>query len=215
VTRLSPIFSFVLMLLAGLAGGLFVTYKVLELPKPPGAQRYGQWVSWLANNNNDFDPYSQAFFARRGDIPLTPLEGIALFASEDQDGKSLIAKCSYEISGVFPITRAWTLHAYTASGILLTNAAERSGFTSSEVVLDNGLTKILISSEPQPGNWMPSNWMPSNGMPSNGTPNNGTSSGNDQDFVLVLRFYESAFSSAGSLFEVGRLPSLRRVGCSP
>jgi hypothetical protein len=205
VTRLSPIFSFVLMLLAGLAGGLFVTYKVLELPKPPGAQRYGQWVSWLANNNNDFDPYSQAFFARRGDIPLTPLEGIALFASEDQDGKSLRAKCSYEISGVFPVTRAWTLHAYTASGILLTNAAERSGFTSSEVVLDNGVTKISISSEPQPGNWMPTNWMPTNLV----------SSGNDQDFVLVLRFYESAFSSGGSLLEVGRLPRLLRVGCSP
>jgi hypothetical protein len=199
VTRLSPIVFFVLMLLAGLAGGLFVSYKVLELPKPPGAQRHNQWVSWLANNNNDFDPYSQAFFARRGDIPLTPLEGIALFASEDQDGKSLNAKCSYDISGVFPVSRAWTLHAYTPSGLLLTNAAERSGFTSSEVILDNGTTKISISSEPQPGNWMPTNWAQGD---------------REQVFVLVLRFYESAFSSGSSLIEVGRLPRLLRVGCS-
>jgi hypothetical protein len=193
VTRLSPIIAFVLMLLAGLAGGLFVTYSILGLQKPLGAQRYGVWVTWSANNSNDFDPYSRAFFARRGDIPLTPLEGIALFAKGDSEGKLLNPRCSYEMAGAFPSARAWTLFMYSPSGALIATESRRSGFTSSEVVQDNGLTKITISPEPQPGNW----------LPTSGT----------NPFILTLRFYDSPLSTVGSVLEVERLPTLTRIGC--
>jgi hypothetical protein len=166
---------------------------VLDLPKPPGALRYGVWVTWLSNNGNEFDPYSRAFFARRGDIPLTPLEGIALFASAESDGTKLNSKCTYEVAGTFPAARAWTLFTYLPSGVLITSESRRSGFTSAEVALENGQTKIVVSPEPQPGNWLPTR--------------------GDTQFVIVLRFYDSPVSLVGSVLDIERLPSLRKIGC--
>jgi hypothetical protein len=193
VKHLSPIIAFVLMLLAGLAGGLVLTKTLLAMQKPIGAQKYGVWVTWSADNGNDFDPYSRAYFARRGEMPITPLEGIALFAHEDGERRLLNTRCTYEIAGTFPAARAWTLFLYQPNGVLIANGALRSGFTSSEVVQEGGGTKITISPEPQPGNWLPTN--------------------DDRTFVLVFRFYDSPLSTVGSVLDVERLPSLKRIGC--
>jgi hypothetical protein len=193
VTRLSPILGLILMLLAGLAGGLALTRTALDWLKPPGAFRYSAWVTWLPTNGNAYDPYSQAVFARRGDIPLTSVEGIAFFASVDQDGTRLNSRCTYEIAGLFPPARAWTLFAYRPSGLQLVNDTGRAGFTSSEVVLHNGLIKIILSPEPQAGNWLPST--------------------GDTDVTVLLRLYDTPLSAAGSVLDVGRLPVVRRLGC--
>ena len=170
-----------------------MTKTLLALQKHIGAQKYGVWVTWSANNGNDFDPYSRAYFARHGVTPITPLEGIALFASEDREGRVLNSRCTYEIAGSFPVARAWTLFIYEPSGAVITNESLRSGFTSSEVIQEGGGTRITISPEPQPGNWLPMK--------------------DDKTFVLVFRFYDSPLSTVGSVLDLERLPTLVRTGC--
>jgi hypothetical protein len=193
VTRLASIFAFAAMLLLGLAGGLFATSRALTAARPVGALQYGSWVAWPAAGAANSDPYSLAFFARRGDIPMTPVEGLAFFASRDSDGALLEARCSYAITGVFPPARTWTLFAYRPDGSLIASPGGRPGFTSAETVLDGSGMRIALSALPQTGNWLP--------LPADGT------------FVLVLRFYDTPLSAVASVLDSNRLPILRRAGC--
>jgi hypothetical protein len=199
VNRLASIFAFAAMLLLGLAGGLFATSRALTSTKPIGAIQYGSWVAWPAAGAANPDPYSLAFFARRGDIPMTPVEGLAFFASRDSDNAPLEGRCSYELVGVFPPARTWTLFAYRPDGSLIssplaTNPAGRPGFTSAETVLDGSQMRIALSALPQTGNWLR--------LPVDGS------------FVLALRFYDTPLSAVASVLDSGRLPTLRRTGCA-
>jgi hypothetical protein len=193
VTRFASIFAFAAMLLLGLAGGLFATSRALTSAKPFGAIQYGSWVAWPSAGASNPDPYSLAFFARRGDIPMTPVEGLAFFASRDADNAPLDGRCSYEVAGVFPPARTWTLFAYRPDGSLIASPGGRPGFTSAETVLDGSRTRIALSALPQTGNWLP--------LPADGA------------FVLALRFYDTPLSAVASVLDSARLPVLRRTGC--
>jgi hypothetical protein len=194
VTRLSSIFAFVLMLASGLAGGVWVTTRVLDGGATPGAMRYGAWVLWPKAGAPDADPYSLAVFARRGDVPMSPAEGLAFFASGDTAGNTLRGSCTYEIQGQFPQARAWTLTIYKPDGQLLVGPSGRSGFTSAEALVEGAQVRILLSSQPQPGNWLP--------IAASDSP------------VLALRLYETPLSAVASALDSARLPEVRRIGCA-
>ncbi len=181
------------MLLVGLAGGLFATWHILSASKPPGAIKYGSWVVWPAAGSSNPDPYSLAYFARRGDIPLAPVEGLAFFASRDSDDAVLEGRCTYEITGAFPPARAWTLFVFQADGRVISSPAGRPGFTSVETILEGAVTRIALSASPQTGNWLQ---IPPAGQ-----------------FILALRFYDTPLSAVASVLDDARLPALRRVGC--
>ena len=119
VNRLSSIFAFVLMLASGLALGVWLTTRVLDGGATPGALRYGPWILWPKAGAPDADPYSLAVFARRGDVPMSPAEGLAFFSSRDSAGDVLRGSCTYEIQGQLPQARAWTLTIYKPDGRLL------------------------------------------------------------------------------------------------
>ena len=70
MTRISTILAFVLMLAAGLTGGVALTWNVLDRWVAPGMTRHGPWVSWLKAGAPDADPYSLAAMARRGAIAV-------------------------------------------------------------------------------------------------------------------------------------------------
>lgn len=182
------------MLASGLAVGVWVTTRVLDGGATPGAMRYGAWVLWPKAGAPDADPYSLAVFARRGDVPMSPAEGLAFFASGDTAGNTLRGSCTYEIQGQFPQARAWTLTIYQPDGQLLVGPSGRSGFTSAEALVEGAQVRILLSSQPQPGNWLP--------VAASDSP------------VLALRLYETPLSAVASALDSARLPEVRRIGCA-
>jgi hypothetical protein len=189
----SPIVAFVLMLVAGLVIGLWSAGRVLGSRTAPGATSHGPWVAWHKAGGADADPYSLAAFARRGDVPMAPGEGLALFAARDSDGGRLRTACRYELRGAFPPSRAWTLTAYRADGRLAASPSGRTGFTSAEALVEDGAIAIALSPEPASGNWLPL--------------------AGDEPMILALRFYDTALSAAGAAIDDGRLPVIRRLGC--
>ncbi len=189
----SPVVAFVLMLVAGLILGLWSAGQVLGSGGVPGATSHGPWIAWHKAGGADADPYSLATFARRGDVPMAPGEGLALFATRDSDGSDLRTACRYELRGTFPPSRAWTLTAYRADGRLAASPSGRTGFTSAEALVEDGSIVVVLSPEPAAGNWMPLV--------------------GDEPMVLALRFYDTALSAAGAAIDARRLPALRRLGC--
>jgi hypothetical protein len=194
VTRLSSIFAFLLMLASGLALGVWLTTRVLDGGATPGTMRYGAWILWPKAGAPDADPYSLAVFARRGDVPMSPAEGLAFFSSRDSAGDALRGSCTYEIHGIFPQARAWTLTTYKPDGQLLVGPSGRSGFTSAEALVEGAQVRILLSAQPQPGNWLP--------VVTGDSP------------VLALRLYETPLSAVASALDSARLPEIRRIGCA-
>jgi hypothetical protein len=189
-----PIAALALMLASGLALGLWSSWRVLASGAGPGSVSYGPWTVWPRAGAADADPYSLATFSRRGDIPMTPGEGLAFFAARDSDGSGLRSGCRYLVAGALPPARAWTLTAYAPDGGLLTGPSGRSGFTAAEALVEDGRIAIAISPEPRPGNWLPL--------------------AGDRRFVLALRLYETPVSGAATSMDAMRLPAIERQGCS-
>jgi len=181
------------MLAVGLTGGIAFTWTLLDRWIAPGMTRHGPWVSWLKAGAPDADPYSLAAMARRGEIPMTPPEGLAFFASRDDAGSALDTACHYEIAGSMPPARAWTMTLYSPDGRLRRGPSGRSGFTSAEALHDGPRLAIQLSAAPQPGNWIPLIV--------------------DGRMVVALRFYDTPLSAEAAAPDAGRLPSIRRVGC--
>ena len=189
----ASIVAFVLMLAGGLLIGLWTAGSVLGSGHGPGSTLHGPWIAWHKAGNADADPYSLAAFARRGDIPMAPGEGLALFADRDSGGGRLRSACRYEIAGAMPQSRAWTLTAYRPDGRLIASPSGRTGFNSAEALVDGGAVSITLSSDPAPGNWMPL--------------------AGDGSLILTLRLYDTPLSAAGAAIDARRLPEIRRLGC--
>ncbi|MGL4635854.1 MAG: DUF1214 domain-containing protein [Beijerinckiaceae bacterium] len=193
MTRLASILSVVVMLVLGLCLGLAITLKSLLSTSAPGSVSHASWVLWPKAGAPDPDPYSKAIHARRGDIPMAQGEGLALFAFKDAQRRPLSGNCRYEVSGVFPTARVWTIAAYHVDGRLIDNPAARHGITSAEAVLESGQTRIQIAAAAQPGNWLPVE--------------------KSSPFVLVLRFYETPLSAVASVLDWSRMPRLSVLDC--
>jgi hypothetical protein len=121
-----------------------------------GEVRAGAWIALPNSGGPDADPYTLAFLARTGEVPLGSGEGTTFTAEVDDAGEPLDGRCVYELSGQMPPARVWTLTPYNAAGALMTNAARRTGFHSREIVRKaDGSVDIVVSSDVAPGNWLP------------------------------------------------------------
>jgi hypothetical protein len=179
-------------LAAGLVGGLALTASMLDAAHVPGASRVGSWTVWPRAGAADADPYTRAFFAKRGEIAMSPAEGLAFHALQDAAGRDLTANCTYRIAGRMPPARIWTLAAYRPDGSLLANTAQRHGLTSFEAV--GGLdADIVVSGDASPGNWLP--------LPTGGR------------FVLLLRLYDTPLAAVAVALDPERLPRIERLEC--
>jgi hypothetical protein len=189
----SSILLLTLMPIIGLVGGYMLTQRLMRPDIVPGAIRYGAWHVWPRAGAPDADPYSRAVIARRGDVPMSPAEGLALFSDRDSDGRLLVGSCSYEVMGTFSSARAWSVSLFDRDGKLLTGRSGRAVLTSAEAIPDRAGYKIILSADPQPGNWLPLN--------------------SDGRVTMALRFYETPLSAAASGLDAARLPQVRRLAC--
>ncbi|MGO9005939.1 MAG: DUF1214 domain-containing protein [Beijerinckiaceae bacterium] len=191
---MTTLFRFVLTALAGTLLGLAATYFVLQSGPWFGRIEVGPWLVAHGHTSAEIDPYARAAFARTGEVPLAPAEGVTFLARTDSAGDRLEPRCNYVLSGQVPASRYWSLTLVTPSGALVDNPAKRYGFTSAEILrAADGSFEIVISSHARPGNWLPA-----------ATP---------QAFNLVLRLYDTLLDFGTSPLDKSALPQIRRGAC--
>lgn len=146
----------ILILAIGAAFGLGLTWFTMVNGYGPGLVRSGPWETWPKAGTEAADPYARAALARAGELPLELADGVAFVATKDANGRTLDGRCDIRLSGSLPQARFWTLTATDGQGRLIENAADRSGFTSAEVVWNrDGTLDVVLGPRARPGNWLP------------------------------------------------------------
>jgi hypothetical protein len=181
-----------LMVAAGV--GLGATWLTLTHGAAFGALQLGAWTAWPKNGSANIDPYARADIARTGTLPVALGDGMAFYASADDQGRSFNGRCDVEISGTTPPARYWTLTLYDHDGRLVPNAINRYGFTSHEVIRrQDGTFTIRVTPRARPGNWLPT--------------------GGIGSYELVLRFYDTPVGVATRAGREAPMPAITTRGC--
>jgi hypothetical protein len=173
--------------------GLGSTWYALTQSLSFGALELGAWKGFPRNGTVAIDPYARAAIARNGELPVGSGDGVAFTTAADDDGRALDGRCDVVVRGTTPPARYFTLTLYTPSGELVANALGRHGFTSEELVRDaSGEFDITVSSRARPGNWLPT--------------------GGIENYVLMLRFYDTSLGIATRAGREAPMPAIRSTG---
>ncbi len=188
--------NFALFLLLSLAGGFASAWYGIEIGSRLTTERHGPWRSWIAAGRPDADPYTRAYMARSGRLPITSTSARYYLAREDSEGNALDERCEYVIEGRGPTGGWWSLAAYDADGRLMRNPAERYAFNSASLLrAPDGSWQIRLARDARAGNWLPVS--------------------GDNGLALMLRVYGSGVRGELSAAAQGGLdlPAVRRVRC--
>lgn len=188
-------FKAVLVAIVGVALGLLATWLSIDEGRGFGAVRAGPWIGWPRAGTAAADPYAKAAMSRTGEIPLGLAEGLSFIARTDSQNRPLQKNCTYTIKPPVPVARYWAISLATPEGQVTNNDFGRTGLTSSEIVrTGSNQFSITISTDVQSGNWLPIN--------------------GKNDFVLVLRLYDTPVSAAASTLRAADMPGIFRGTCS-
>lgn len=175
--------------------GLGLTQYALTRGTAFGAITIGAWTAWPKTGTADIDPYARAAIARSGELPIGSGDGIAFFATSDDNGHALDGRCVVTLSGTTPPARFWTITFYDLDGRLVPNPADRYGFTSQEISRRaDGTFEIVLSARARPGNWIPT--------------------GGIDRYVVVLRLYDTPVGVATRTAKDAPMPSLSEGACT-
>lgn len=184
------------MFLGALVIGLGSAWYMIEEGSALTTSQIGPWSVWRSAGKPDADPYTIAYMARAGRLPINATTALYFFAERDNDGAALESRCEYVIDGK-PINSAWwSLAAYDGTGRLIPNKAGRHSFNRTDVARRaDGSFRIVLARSARPGNWLPS-------------AQQGT-------LKLVLRAYSlrDAERIVGSGTNELSLPTIRKVVC--
>ncbi|WP_428029236.1 DUF1214 domain-containing protein [Ancylobacter sp.] len=185
---------FLLTLAIGAAVGLGLTWITMVNGYGPGLVRSGPWETWPRAGTETADPYARAAFARAGELPLELADGIAFVAKTDSSGKALDGRCDIRVSGSLPQARFWTLTVTDHEGRLIDNAADRSSFTSTEVVWNRDSTlDVALGPRAHAGNWLPT--------------------GARDRIVLTFRLYDTSVGLANRTSDAPEMPGVTTEHC--
>lgn len=175
--------------------GLGATWLTLTRGVAFGALQLGSWVAWPKTGSSSIDPYARAEIARTGTLPVALGDGIAFYATADDQGRPFNGRCDVELSGTTPPARYWTVTLYDRDGKLVANAVNRYGFTSHELSRrQDGTFVISVTPRARPGNWLPT--------------------GGIGAYELVLRFYDTPVGVATRAGREAPMPAITTRGCS-
>jgi hypothetical protein len=133
--------------------GLGSSWYMVERGSPLTTVTVGPWVSWISAGRTDADPYTRAFEARTGTLPLSTDVSQTFMAQADSEGRTLHSSCDYVLEGHEMPSFWWSLTVFDAEGRLIPNTLGRSVFTSDTMVLNpNGSYAVTLSRDAQPGN---------------------------------------------------------------
>ncbi|MHA1545106.1 MAG: DUF1214 domain-containing protein [Alphaproteobacteria bacterium] len=167
---MSSFVRFVVFIALGIALGLGSAWYVLDQGLSFDVLRIGPWVARSDAGQPLADPYTGAFIAKSGHVPLRREEALYFFAKTDDAGDTLRADCRYDLSGKNLSAAWWAISVHRPDGDLIANPAHRYSFSQTTLLFDDqGTYRITISPTAVPGNWIPT--------------------GGGGDIVLVLRLH--------------------------
>lgn len=162
-----------------------------------GAITLGPWTAFPAAQTVDADPYAKAHRARDGKLLLGGAEGLVFTAATDSDRRTLVENCRYEITGITPPARLWTLHATDARGSPLAGARPDlpTGINAWSVLRGgDGNFSIDIASSAMPGNWL-------------AVPEGRAS------FLLVMTLLDTPTAGSSGVIDLA-MPGIKRLDCA-
>ncbi|NUJ79419.1 DUF1214 domain-containing protein [Methylocystis sp. FS] len=181
-------------MIAGVGVGLLATVLSLNAGYGFNSLRAGPWTAWPHIGGADIDPYARAVISRSGEAPLGRDQGLAFIARADSNGAPLSAECEYRIIDPLPAARFWTIALASPDGRLLANPTERYGYSSVDVLRnEGGAFEIDVAREARPGNWL--------------------SPGGAKDFVVMLRLYDTPLDIE-SAPDPNSFPKIVKLGCA-
>ncbi|GAB4225357.1 MAG: DUF1214 domain-containing protein [Methyloligellaceae bacterium] len=148
--------SLLLAFACALGIGLASAWYLIAHGSPLTTGEIGPWSVWYTAGNPNADPYTKAYLARSGRLPITSTNALYYFASTDEDGEPLRAECIYRIEGVPLNAMWWSLALYDEAGNLIPNKAERHAFNRADLMRrPDGTFQIRLAPTAEHGNWLP------------------------------------------------------------
>jgi hypothetical protein len=151
------ILTLVTVVAVGVALGIASAWQAVESARPFDIIRIGVWEARPTAGTEDADPYSRAWLARTGELPLGSGEGLELVAVHDEDGTPLQGNCAIRLAGRTPPARLWTVAVEGAEGDTLPGGPNSRALGSESILRSqDGTFTIHLAPEPRPGNWLSS-----------------------------------------------------------
>ena len=181
-------------LIATFGGGIASVLWALKATVGVGSIAIGPWVAFPEAQTLAADPYAKAHRARAGELLYGGAEGLMFTAATDDSGASLSAACSYDISGVTPPARFWTLYATASNGAALRPGPDVPSAINSWTVLRAADSSFVIHASPiaQPDNWLAIR--------------------HTGNFRLVLTLLDTPTAGSSGLIDLA-MPKIVKTGC--
>ncbi|WEX78365.1 DUF1214 domain-containing protein [Sinorhizobium numidicum] len=183
-----------LALTVAFGGGIVSAIWALKATVGFGSIAIGPWVAFPEAQTIAADPYAKAHRARAGELLYGGAEGLMFTAATDDSGARLSAACSYEVSGITPPARFWTLYATTSDGITLRPGPEMPSAMNSWTVLRSKDSSFVIHASPfaRPDNWLAIR--------------------HQGNFNLVLTLLDTPTAGSSGLIDLA-MPKIVKTGC--
>lgn len=175
--------------------GIFSAVSALKATAGFGSIALGPWQAFPRAQTLDADPYAKAHRARAGQLLFGGTEGLSFIAPVDGQGSTLSGTCTYEITGMTPQARFWTLHAVDTSDNPLATPRELQSAFNAWTTLRAADSRFVIRVSPQaqPGNWLAvRTW---------------------GAFKLVLTLLDTPTAGSSCVLDLS-MPDIRRTECS-
>ena len=183
------------MIAVAIVVGFGLSYYALGDGRLFGALRVGPWLAWPAIGATAPDPYTRAYLARSGVLPLGQGEGVTFTAGSDSEGRPLDRACRYRIEGTTPVASFWTLAAVVAAdGSSVARPGGMQGLQSRQVARAPDGSLVLYVSR----SLAPENWLEITG---------------DGPFELVLTLYDPS-NLSGTASSIDSLPAILKEACA-
>lgn len=136
--------------------GLTSAWYMIANGSPLTTGQIGPWSVWYGAGNPQADPYTKAYLARSGRLPITSTNALYYFAQTDEKNEPLKANCNYVIDGAPLNAMWWSIALYDESGRLIPNKANRHSFNRTDIIRrPDGSFQLTLSSTARQGNWLP------------------------------------------------------------
>ncbi|NRP71223.1 hypothetical protein ILFOPFJJ_02107 [Ensifer psoraleae] len=183
-----------LALIVAFGGGITSAVWALKATVGFGSIAIGPWVAFPEAQTASADPYAKAHRARAGELLFGGAEGLIFTAATDDSGARLSANCSYDISGITPPARFWSLYATTSEGATLRPGPDLPSAVNSWTVLraEDSSFVVHVSPVAHPENWLAIRHRGS--------------------FKLVLTLLDTPTAGSSGLIDLA-MPKIVKTGC--
>lgn len=179
--------------LIALGIGLGLSFYALTDGRLVGARQIGPWLAWPETGSPRPDPYTRAYLARQGILPLGSTEGLQLIAETDSDGQLLDRACTYVLDGKTPTSTMWTLIAIDESGRNIAASNDLPYLDSLHLSrAADGSAMISIGPDLAPGDWL--------------------EIAGTGPYAIALTLYDTT-AGTGTDWSSVEMPSITRAGC--